>query len=105
MPESLLPLRWEELHILYMNQITVRVKMFHAFEKYLPAGAEKSAVTMRLAEGTTVQALLENLGISDDQPKIILINGQSQGVCTSVKNNVTINEGDTVSIFPPVAGG
>lgn len=79
--------------------------MFHAFEKYLPAGAEKGAVNLTIDEGTTLQELLTCLGIPEDRPKLVLINGLSQGTCTGVKHNVTINEGDTVSIFPPVAGG
>jgi molybdopterin converting factor small subunit len=79
--------------------------MFHAFEKYLPENAEKGAVTITVNEGTTLQELLENLGIPDDRQKLILINGLSQGACTSVKENIAINEGDTISIFPPVAGG
>lgn len=79
--------------------------MFHAFEKYLPADAEKGAVTVSVHEGTTLEELLDSLGIPDDKAKLVLVNGLSQGACTGVKQNITINEGDTVSIFPPVAGG
>ena len=79
--------------------------MFHAFEKYLPDGAQNGAVTLSVDEGTTLQDLIGTLGIPDDKGKLILINGLSQGACSSVKHNIMINEGDTISIFPPVAGG
>ena len=79
--------------------------MFHAFEKYLPPDAEEGAVTLSIAEGTTLEDLLNGLGIPDDIAKLVLINGVSQGACTGVKHNVPINDNDTISIFPPVAGG
>ncbi len=88
-----------------MNKITIKLKMFHALEKYLPAKATKGQTDMVLDKGANLGDLLASLGIPEQEPKIILINGQSQGVCTTVKSNPILNEGDTVSIFPPVAGG
>lgn len=88
-----------------MKQVTVRLKMFHDLAKYLPAEAREGKVSITLAEGSTLEDLLNLLGIPADQPKIVLINGQSQGVCTKVPTNPALNDRDTVAIFPPVAGG
>jgi len=88
-----------------MDTIIVRVKMFHNLTRYLPDTAKGGAFMMPLETGTTLKELLDTLGVPEKEPKIVLINGQSQGVCTTITNNPMLNEGDTVSIFPPVAGG
>ena len=88
-----------------MKQLTIQLKMFHDLARYLPAEAQEGKVSMTLAEGSKLEDLLSLLGISPEQPKIILINGHSQGVCTKVRTNLALNNGDTVAIFPPVAGG
>jgi molybdopterin converting factor small subunit len=87
------------------NTITIRVKMFHHLVKYLPAQSEGGSVMVPLEHGATLQELLTWMGIPDEEAKIVLINGQSQGVCTTIKMNPMLSDGDTVSIFPPVAGG
>jgi len=88
-----------------MNHFTIHLKMFHGFAKYLPAEAKGGMASITLAENGTLEDLLSLLGIAPDQPKIILINGHSQGVCTIMQTNVALHNGDTVAIFPPVAGG
>jgi sulfur carrier protein ThiS len=54
---------------------------------------------MDLADGTTVAELLQQLGISVDQPKILFING------VHAKPEDVIKDGDRVAVFPPIAGG
>jgi sulfur carrier protein ThiS len=54
---------------------------------------------MDVRDHHTVQALLQALGVPDDLPKIVLVNGQH---ATEYRR---LTDGDIVSIFPPLIGG
>lgn len=54
---------------------------------------------LTLQPGATVQDVLEQLNIPLDQPMIILINGMQKAASDS------LHESDTLSVFPPIAGG
>jgi sulfur carrier protein ThiS len=59
----------------------------------------RSGLQMAVHEYATVQALLQALGVPDDLPKIVLVNGQHAG------ENRLLTDGDIVSVFPPLIGG
>ena len=54
---------------------------------------------MEVEEGTTCTDLLAALHIPENLPKVILINGRVR------KEDNLLQEGDEVSILPPVEGG
>jgi sulfur carrier protein ThiS len=59
----------------------------------------RSGLQMDVHEDETVQALMQTLGVPDDLPKIVLVNGQHAG------ENRLLTDGDIVSVFPPLIGG
>lgn len=59
----------------------------------------KEAFVLELPEGSTLQVLLEHLGIANDPTIIGLVNGLRQS-----PEHVLI-AGDRVGLFPPVGGG
>ncbi len=87
-----------------MKKIVIELKMFMTLKKYLPAEPSEDRAMVALDEGSTFEDLLNILGIPIDQPKLVIINGISQGVTTEV-NNRLLQEGDIVCIFPPAGGG
>jgi molybdopterin synthase sulfur carrier subunit len=54
---------------------------------------------MDVHEHDTVQALMKALGVPDDLPKIVLVNGQH------ASESSLLTDGDIVSVFPPLIGG
>ena len=54
---------------------------------------------MEVHEHDTVQTLVQVLGVPDDLPKIVLVNGQHAA------ENSVLRNGDIVSVFPPLIGG
>jgi len=74
------------------------------FKKHLPSDSLDGKAMISLEEGSTLEDLLNILNIQINEPKLIMINGISQGISTKV-NNQLLKEGDIVSIFPPIAGG
>lgn len=53
----------------------------------------------KLKPGMTGKALIEEMGISEDQVSIFLINGYHSQL------KKPLLEGDVIAIFPPVGGG
>jgi sulfur carrier protein ThiS len=54
---------------------------------------------MEADERDTVRVLLTALGVPDEVPKIVLVNGQH------AMENYVLRNGDIVSVFPPLIGG
>lgn len=77
----------------------IEVKLFANFREFLPPGAHGYAVSLEVKGGATVGEVLENLKISKTIPMLILVNGIHR------KFEDELNPGDSVSLFPPVAGG
>lgn len=84
--------------------VKVEVAMFMDFTKYFPAEASNGKVTISLVDGSTVKDLLNILNIPINEPKLLVINGLSQGISDKV-NTRELKEGDVVAVFPPVVGG
>jgi sulfur-carrier protein len=79
--------------------VTVTVRFFATFRDFLPRHAIRSGLQMDVHEHDTVQALMKALGVPDDLPKIVLVNGQH------ASESSLLTDGDIVSVFPPLIGG
>jgi molybdopterin converting factor small subunit len=77
----------------------VKVQLYAILAKYLPTNANNKTAILEVAEGTSVQGILSELKIPENMPKILLVNGRSAEL------DRLLTEGDTLSIFPPIAGG
>lgn len=77
----------------------VEVRLFANLAKLLPPGSQKKRATIAVKKGTTVHELLDRLNIPPKITNIIMINGVHQD------RKAELNEGDVVSVFPPIAGG
>jgi molybdopterin converting factor small subunit len=77
----------------------IEVKLFATLRDYLPKGSSRFSCKMEVDDATRVQDILSRLKIPEEMPKIILING------IHGKREQALQDGDVLSIFPPVAGG
>ena len=77
----------------------VKVKLFATFREYLPKGSDGKSWQMEIDDTTTIEQIITTLKLPEEIPKIILVNGLQGSM------DQTLKEGDTVSIFPPIAGG
>jgi molybdopterin converting factor small subunit len=77
----------------------IKLKLFATFREYLPEGNDGHSVILELDEKTNVESVLIQMKLPADIPKIILINGLQKTA------NEVLHEGDTLSVFPPIAGG
>ena len=75
--------------------IEIELKLFATIAKYLPQSAEPFTVE----EGATVDQVVSNLNIPENEVKLIFVNGRQQ------RGDYTLCNGDRLGIFPPVGGG
>ncbi len=76
----------------------VKVKLFATLRNHLKDN--KSGVCMLEFDGSaTVQEAIDLMNLPEDIPRIILVNGVQKGF------DEALADSDTLSIFPPVAGG
>jgi len=80
--------------------IRIEARLYATLRKYHPEGKVGEALVRELAEGTTVQELLEGeLRVPPNEIKTVFVNGMSRSF------DYVLADGDRVGIFPPVGGG
>ncbi|RPI09420.1 MAG: MoaD/ThiS family protein [Zetaproteobacteria bacterium] len=79
--------------------MTIAVVLYAGLARYRPAGAGDRAATLDMTEGATVQEAMRRLGIPDDLSCLAVVNG------ARVATARVLRDGETLSLFPPLAGG
>ncbi len=77
------------------NMISITIKLFADLTQFGPAKAEQN-----LPEGSSINTIFEKYRIPKEKKNIILVNR-----IPSYDRNSVLKDGDTVAIFPPLAGG
>ncbi len=77
----------------------ITVKLYATLRKYKPELPPGAGFSFDLPSGTTVSQVLEQLAIPDGVALVAMVNGEVQ------KLDHVLVKGDTLSLFPPVAGG
>ncbi len=75
--------------------VEIQLKLFASLVKYLPANADN----MPVAEGTTVSDLMEKIGLTENEVKLVFINGRREGF------DYRLRPDDRVGLVPAVGGG
>jgi len=76
-------------------EMHINIQLFASLSNFTPVSAEKYPI----APDTTVRMLLAQLGVAENEAKLIFIDGK-KGDLTSM-----LQGGDRVGLFPPVGGG
>jgi len=83
--------------------VQITLKLFASLADRLPPGARKNVGQLDVPPGSSVQAVVDGLGIADDQAHLVIVNGVF--VPCAQRAGRVLQAGDTVAIWPPVAGG
>ena len=81
----------------------LKVKLYASLKPYLPAGTPKNEADIEIAEGASVQSVLDGFNMPAGLYKLVLVNGifitpEARASCIFVEN-------DVFAVWPPVAGG
>ena len=77
----------------------IEIALYATLAKYLPPHAQNRRAAIEVNEGATVREVMDQLGIPRDLPNILLVNGRQ------TPEETVLQDGVTLSIFPPLAGG
>jgi molybdopterin converting factor small subunit len=78
----------------------IKVKLFSTLRHHVPNSDRRlDGDEWDVTEGATVAQVLEMLNLPEKEATILLINGRK------ADRDKTLNEGDVLHVFPPMAGG
>ena len=83
--------------------MNITFKLYATLATSLPADAKKNQITISVPENTTIMDLIEKYNVNKDLCHLILVNGHYTPLMSA--SQTTLNEGDILAIWPPVAGG
>lgn len=86
-----------------VSVIQVEFKLFASLMSYLPAGASEHAVLVEMPEGSTVYDLMDKYQVPREQAHLVVCNGLF--VPPSQRDTHSLKDGDSIALWPPVAGG
>jgi molybdopterin converting factor small subunit len=81
----------------------ITFKLFASLGDYLPDGARRNAIDIEIEQQDTLNSLLDRYRVPREMAHLVLVNGIYQG--SSERDRALLKEGDTVAVWPPVAGG
>lgn len=81
----------------------VTFKLYATLTPCLPEGAEKNQITLNVSEGSSVMDILDKYQVPKESCHLILVNGNYTPLAAA--DQKILESGDTLAIWPPVAGG
>lgn len=82
----------------------ITFKLFATLSDYLPPEAKRTnSLQLDVAEGTSPQELIDRFHLPPAMCKLVLVDGSY--VAPEQRASRGLREGETLAIWPPVAGG
>jgi molybdopterin converting factor small subunit len=82
----------------------IHVRLFANLRDRFPRG-ERGRGSVELPTGASLQDLLDHLEIPPRSAQMVLVDGQQVARHRDARAAIGLEAGQTVSIFPPLAGG
>jgi sulfur carrier protein ThiS len=82
----------------------IHVRLFANLRDRFPSG-DRGQGDVDLDDGASLADLIARLEIPDPQVQMVLVDGQQVPRKASGRAERILQDGETVSIFPPVSGG
>ena len=81
----------------------LRIKLYASLTPYLPPGTPKNEAEIDIAEGATVQSVLDGFNMPEGLYKLVLVNGVF--IPPEMRLSRTFVEDYVLAVWPPVSGG
>ena len=83
--------------------MNVTLKLYATLSDYLPPGTRQNMVRVEVADDATVGALINRYNLPPKLTHLVLVNGVY--IAPEARADAPLREGDTVAVWPPIAGG
>ena len=80
--------------------LKIEVRLFATLRPYLPQGGDPTKTVLEGPADTRICDLIERLGIPSQLAQLVMVDGVHQH-----DSNRVLLDGESLSVFPPVAGG
>ncbi|HRJ52699.1 MAG TPA: MoaD/ThiS family protein [Candidatus Thiothrix moscowensis] len=84
--------------------MNITLKLYANLSPLLPVNAQRNAVAVEVPEDATLNTVIDLFRVPREQAHLVLLNGVF--VCHADRDQAgRLKAGDTLAIWPPVAGG
>nr|WP_276710193.1 MoaD/ThiS family protein [Thiomonas arsenitoxydans] len=83
--------------------VQITLKLMATLTDYLPQPRQGHQITLNIAPGTTIQDVVERFRLPWKLVHLVLVNGVY--IAPDQRDTRVLQEGETLAIWPPVAGG
>ena len=81
----------------------ITLKLYATLSEYLPEGSHKQRTLVEISEEETAYEVIQRYHVPRERAHLVLLNGVY--LTPEQREQATFKEGDTLAIWPPVAGG
>ena len=81
----------------------IRLKLYATLSDYLPKGAVNNAIEIDVPDDATPHAVIDRFNLPRRLTHLVLVNGVYAD--KGERDVALLKEGDTLAIWPPIAGG
>jgi len=79
------------------------IKLYATLSQYLPDGTSEHTTTINVDETATPFGIIDQFKVPRESAHLVLLNGVY--IKPSDRTEPVLKDGDTLAIWPPVAGG
>ena len=79
------------------------LKLYAGLTDYLPSEAQDNKIIIEIGEYNTAYEIIDKYQVPREMAHLVLLNGIY--IKPEDRNKPVFNDGDTLAIWPPVAGG
>lgn len=81
----------------------ITLKLYASLSQYLPEAAENHAVKINISASATAFSVLDRFNVPKESAHLVLLNGIYLSADERARSG--FKDGDTLAVWPPVAGG
>ncbi len=81
----------------------ITFKLYATLMDYLPDGSDKHSTIVEIPKDASAYNVIDRFNVPREKAHLVLLNGVY--VQPEERSNPILNEGDTLAVWPPVAGG
>ncbi len=81
----------------------ITLKLYATLSEHLPEGSIKHRTVLDISDEETAYSVIERYHVPRERAHLVLLNGVYLN--PEQREQATFKEGDTLAVWPPVAGG